>query len=178
MDPGSHDVLGGMGRREMRDEAGASRLRPPGNGTPPRRFRKAGGWPGYDTEVEKAHPVGRPVSRGMSLVEVVVALAIAAAAVLIAASGLIGQARMVQLAQHRNAVARILEAAVTSVRSGELPLEDAAFTPPLDPGLEALSIRIQVAEARPGLYRVAAVARWRERGRPLRQELETLVWRP
>ncbi|HHQ47911.1 MAG TPA: hypothetical protein ENK19_03405 [Acidobacteria bacterium] len=115
----------------------------------------------------------------MSLVEVVVALAIAGTAILIAASGLTGQARMLRVAQDRNTVARILEAALAGVQSGELPLDDTRFAPPVDPGLDALSVDVEVRpESRPGLYRVTATARWRERGRPLRQVLETMVWRP
>jgi len=115
----------------------------------------------------------------MSLIEVIVALAIVGGAVIIAAAGLQGQARLLRRAGHRNAVARTLEAALESVRSGTLPLKDGEVSPPFPLGLNGLSIRIDVRPASlPGLYEVAAVARWREGGRPLRQRLETMVWRP
>ncbi|NOZ93771.1 MAG: hypothetical protein GXP47_03385 [Acidobacteria bacterium] len=121
----------------------------------------------------------RSAVRGTSLVEVVLALALVGAAVLVAAGGLRSESRLLRLAEHRNAVARTLEAAVESVRSGVLPLEDGGFAPPVPLGLDGLSVRIEVRTgSRPGLYELAAVAHWREAGRRLSQRLDTMVWRP
>ncbi len=111
--------------------------------------------------------------------EVVLALALVGAAVLVAAGGLRSEARLLNLAEHRNAVARTLEAAVESVRSGVLPLENGSFAPPVPLGLDGLSVRIEVHPgSRPGLYELAAVAHWKENGRRLSQRLDTMVWRP
>jgi len=123
--------------------------------------------------------VRQSTNRGTSLIEVVLALALVGAAVIIAAAGLQGEARLLRAAEHRNAVARALEAAVESVRSGVLPLQDGDFASPVPLGLDVLSIRIEVRpESRPGLYRLAAVAHWQENGRRLSQRLDTMVWRP
>ncbi len=117
--------------------------------------------------------------RGTSLVEVVLALALVAGAVIVAAAGLHGEARLLRLAEHRNAVARTLEAAVESVRSGLLPPKSGSFAPPVPLDLDKLSIRIEVREgSRKALYVVTAVARWQEGGRMVSQRLESMVWRP
>lgn len=121
----------------------------------------------------------RSASRGTSLIEVVLALALVGAAVIVAASGLHGERELVRRAHHRDTVARTLEAALESVRGGLLPLADGSFAPPVPTDLPGLSVRIEVRPAgRPGLYRVAAVARWRDRDRRMSQRLDTMVWRP
>ncbi len=107
------------------------------------------------------------------------ALALVGAAVLVAAGGLRSENRLLRRAEHRNEAARVLEAAIESVRSGVLPLEDGDFGPAVPSGLDGLRVRIRVVpEDTTGLYRVTAVARWREDGRATVQRLDTMVWRP
>jgi len=115
----------------------------------------------------------------MGLLEVVLALALVGAAVLVAAGGLRGQARLLRLAGHRNTAARVLEAAVNSVRSGVLPLESGSFAPPVPCDLDGLRVRIEVRDGgREKLYAVTAVARWREGDRVVEQRLASMVWWP
>jgi len=59
-------------------------------------------------------------AHGFSLLEAVLALALVGAAVLVAAGGLRSENRLLRSAEHRNEAARVLEAAIESVRSGVL----------------------------------------------------------
>jgi prepilin-type N-terminal cleavage/methylation domain-containing protein len=120
-------------------------------------------------------------ARGFSLVEALIALALVGVALLLDL-GLQAQSREIEdrLAVEAELLRRA-EAAIESVRAGQLPLRSDAVDPALAwpsaaPPELAMILVVDGTEV-PGLCRVTVRGQMRgKRGRPHEVELETLIW--
>lgn len=124
-------------------------------------------------------------SSGAALVEALVALAIVGVALLFLVGLLAQDLRLEQRAAGQREALACLEAVLAGVRTGGVPLADAAWTdsqPPwvrLPPGRAAvLRLEVERETAVAGLWRVTAHLRYQAWNEPRTLELATRVWRP
>jgi prepilin-type N-terminal cleavage/methylation domain-containing protein len=123
--------------------------------------------------MRRARAAARSRCAGFTLVEALVALAIAAM-LLAAASGIYWQQRTVaaRLAAQR-AADRALENGYERLRAGALPLVPGAFPAPEDPGV-TLTLSVGPGTV-PGTWQIDLVASYRVQGQPFRRSLVALV---
>jgi prepilin-type N-terminal cleavage/methylation domain-containing protein len=125
----------------------------------------------------------RPAQRGFTLVECIAALAVLALFLLGSAAFLTYRQRVETRIAADRQLLHALELAVETVRT-----QDAALTPATSVVAVAdtmpdcapeLRVEVLVAATETaGLFRVVASGAVQVAGRPLRRELETLLWRP
>ena len=124
----------------------------------------------------------RSPSRGFSLPEVLVALAIFGMAVVVAASFMSAQANAERRLAARQELLRLAEAALESVRAGVVPLEPRMFVDEQlvrtvvvhDP---AVAIDVRKAPV-PDLYEASVTVTGQLRGAEVVLRVDTMVWRP
>ncbi|HEV7670484.1 MAG TPA: type II secretion system protein [Thermoanaerobaculia bacterium] len=119
---------------------------------------------------------------GFTLIEAIVGLALLAVATLVGLAA-ISQAQLsIERVDARHRALAEIEAALEAVRTGSLPLVSDVVGPSLDStvGRERdLIVLLKVEPSgTPGLYQVAATARWSLRGKPQESTVQTLVYRP
>lgn len=120
---------------------------------------------------------------GFTLVETLIALAVLMVALLLGLPLLLEQPRILARVEAQRQATRAIEAAIESLRAGEVPLQAArvqnvalAAGSPAPPGL---TLWIDVAPADlPYLYSVTLRTRIDVRGHPLERQVETLIWSP
>jgi prepilin-type N-terminal cleavage/methylation domain-containing protein len=123
-----------------------------------------------------------PADRGFTLVECLMALALAGFAILIGAALLVTQARAAERVEVRQILLRTAEGILESTRAGVMPLRSAPVElelqsrPPFM-GEVRSSLEVQTT-ARPGLYRATARAGCELRGEEIVVTLDSMVFRP
>ena len=132
--------------------------------------------------------VSQPSTRnsGFTLIESLIGLTLLAAILLATASLLATVPREVRRVEARREATRALEAALESLRAGQLPIAtgivDAQFygwTQPPRPAAAGLRLWLRTEPiSPPGLYRVTVRARYSIHHRPQERSIETLAWRP
>lgn len=126
---------------------------------------------------------------GFSLVEVLIALALVALALLLSLSLLWQQPRVLERLEARRLASGVLEAAMETLRAGTLagvsslgPLTDGEVEWEIPPGTAMpphCTLRLSVTEtAEESLFDVVLVASWRVQNRRFEHTLHTLVWQP
>lgn len=117
----------------------------------------------------------KAANRGFSLISVVVAGAIVGVALVLAASALIGSARLSRQAMHLTTASNFAEGVLESVRSQ--PFESISTRPVTDdlPSLPGARCDIGVTPRGTGLKEVLVTCSWREMDRPRSVRLATLV---
>ncbi len=126
--------------------------------------------------------VGRTGRSGFTLIEVIVGLALLAVATLVGLAAIQQAQLSIERLDARHRALAEMEAALEAARAGTLPLASGLVGPSLDAttGREhGLLVFLKVEPSgTPGLYRVAATARWALRGRPQQSTVLTMVYRP
>jgi len=123
-----------------------------------------------------------PARRGFTLVECVIALALAGFAILVGAALLTTQARAAERVEVRQILVRTAEGVLESARAGALPLRSAPVelelqsTPPFM-GAVRSSFEVHPTTLN-GLYRVTARAGCELRGEEMLVSLDSMVFRP
>ena len=122
--------------------------------------------------------------RGLSVLEVLVALALVAVAAAMSASLVAQEPRTLErLEAHREALAAI-DMTLDAVRAGRLPLADGDLDPvalgfPNSVVQLRLQLRLEISPEVPaGLSRVRASARYAVQGRLFERQVETLIFTP
>ena len=127
--------------------------------------------------------MNRPVERGFTLVEALVALALLAVVLLTSLALLAQEPRIDRRLRARQEAARAVEAVLEGIRAGAVPLRSGPLAPSLAPAPGAsggpLLILLDVAPAGPaGLYDVRVSVHYSVLGDEARWEARTLAWSP
>lgn len=126
---------------------------------------------------------GPPARQGFSLVETTVALALVSVMLLTGLALATLQPRLQDRTRAGEEALRAIEAAVETLRAGELPLRSGQLLPGIaypvgNPGRDLrLTLEVRSLET-PDLFEVRVVATYLTSGRPASREVTTLAWRP
>lgn len=120
---------------------------------------------------------------GFSLIEVLIALVLVGAALMMGMGLALQQPRIVRRLDGERQVFRAMESTLESVRAGVIPLKNAQLsgfvTAVGTPAPKDLEIRMQVDSAvQPGLFEVTLRASYFVEGRKVNKLIRTMVWSP
>jgi prepilin-type N-terminal cleavage/methylation domain-containing protein len=120
---------------------------------------------------------------GFSLVEVLIALVLVGAALLMGMGLALQNPRIVQRMDSERQAFRAMESTLEAVRAGVVPLQtselDGFVTAVGTPAPKDLKIYMQVEKTgTPGLFQVTLRARYTVERKPVEKFLRTLVWSP